>query len=289
MLFSISTQAIVFLPFALGIAISYTILRATDMTLEGSFVLGAVIFARLVSLGVSPYLGVIAALIGGMLAGGLVCLIQRGGKVDSLLAGILATFILASLNLIVMGRPNISLLNETTLFSQAFALHEMMGWLYVLLYSVFFLGLTYVFLRSNAGLTLRGLGDNPHLLKRLGKSVEGYRFLGFAFTNMLAAAGGCLTAQVVGYADIGMGFGMTLTGIGAIILGQQLLRLIMKKAVMRIGLEFSACLLGVTLYFIAINSLLKMEVDPTYLKMLLGLILIIFLRAAVRPNKGNAL
>jgi putative ABC transport system permease protein len=135
---------------------------------------------------------------------------------------------------------------------------------------------------------LRALGDNPALLQRLGKNIEVYRLIGFAFTNMLAATAGCLTAQTIGFSDIGMGFGMTLTGIGAIILGQQIIRLLVKKTYLRIGMEFSACVLGVLFYFFAINLLLRLQIDPIYLKMVLGLLLILFLRVALHPGRHSA-
>lgn len=283
-LIAIITQSLTFLPLALGISVSYTILRATDMTLDGSFVLGAAVFARLVTLGFSPVTAGCGALIAGALAGVMVSLIQRGGRVDPLLAGILATFILASGNLVLMGKPNINLLSQTTLLSGSFAKSDLVGWLVVGLYCVFFTVLTFLLISSRIGLTLRALGDNFRLLQRLGKNVEAYRMLGFGFTNMLAAASGCLTAQTVGYADIGMGFGMTLTGIGAIILGQQIVRLIMKKVSLRIAIEFSACFLGVLLYFLAINILLRLDINPVYLKMILGLVLIFFLRTAMKTS-----
>ncbi len=223
------TQSLTFLPLALGISISYTILRATDMTVDGSFVLGAGVFARLITLGVSPELATLCALLSGALAGVMVSLIQRGGKIDPLLAGVLATFILTSGNLILMGRPNINLLSETTLLSKAFATSDLYGWVLVACLSAALCISACLLMGSRFGLMLRALGDNPNLLKRLGKNIELYRTAGFALTNALSAAAGCLTAQTVGYADINMGFGMMLIGIGTIILGQQLVRIITKK------------------------------------------------------------
>ena len=284
-LFSILTQALTFLPLALGISISYTLLRATDMTLDGSFVLGAVVFARLVTLGFSPYFAAPLALLAGGLAGVMVSLIQKGGKVDPLLAGVLATFILTSGNLALMGRPNINLLSEPTMFSSAFAKSDAAGWLLVATYCFFICITTCLIIRSRFGLTLRALGDNPSLLQRLGFSIERYRILRFALTNTLAATSGLLTAQTIGYADIGMGFGMTLTGIGTIILGQQIMHIFIKSSYKRVFFEISSCLAGVLLYFFAVNGLLRFNIDSTYLKMLLGLILIIFLRTAINPKR----
>ncbi len=275
------TQAIPFLLLALGISISYNVLRATDMTIDGSFVLGAAVFAKLVTLGMLPYFAATAALCCGALAGAMVATIQRGGRVDSLLAGVLATFILSSINLVIMGKPNINLLSQTTLLSSAFAQNELLGWLETASYTLLLCSIVYVVMRSHLGLSLRAFGDNPAQLKRLGKNIESYRLAGFALTNTLAAASGCLTAQTIGYADIGMGVGMTLTGIGAIILGHQIYIRIYKNRSYRIGSEFAACLLGVLIYFCSLNILLRLDFNPIYLKMILGFLLIIFLRTAV--------
>lgn len=283
-LFGIITQAITFLPLAFGISISYHILRATDMTIDGSFVIGAAVFARLVTLGVTPGLAAAAALACGALAGMLSATIQRGGRVDPLLAGVLATFILSSVNLLIMGKPNINLLTQHTLVSSAFDINQYVGWMLVGVYSVLLCGIAIILLKSRFGLSLRALGDNPQLLKRLGKNIEFYRLCGFGLTNLLSAGAGCLTAQTVGYADIGMGLGMTLTGIGAIILGQQIVRRLSKQPFFRVGTEVFACLVGVVLYFLSLNLLLRLDIDPIYLKMILGLLLIIFLRAALKPR-----
>lgn len=280
------TQAIPFILLAFGISISYHILRATDMTIDGSFVIGAAVFARLISMGHTPALSASVALFCGACAGLLTAFIQRGGRVDSLLAGVLATFILSSVNLIIMGKPNISLLSSDTLVSAAFNKSDLAGWLVTAAYSLSLCFIVYCILRSRIGLTLRAFGDNPVLLKRMGKHIERYRMIGFALTNMLAAAAGCLTAQVVGYADVGMGFGMTLTGIGSIILGQHILRRLYKTNYFRATAEFFSCLIGVLLYFFSLNLLLRLDINPVYLKMILGLLLIVFLRASV--NKHNA-
>lgn len=280
-IFSTLTQSLTFLPLAFAISISYHILRATDMTIDGSFVMGAAVFAKLVTIGIAPGIAATASLCCGALAGVMVASIQRGGRVDPLLAGVLATFILSSMNLVIMGKPNINLLSQTTLVSSAFEQSELLGWMLVASLVISLCVLVILLLKSTSGLILRAFGDNPSLLQNLGKNIEYYRLTGFALTNMLAAAAGCFTAQTVGYADIGMGFGMTLTGIGAIILGQQLFVRLFRKKHFRIGMEFFSCLFGVIVYFLSLNLLLRLDVNPIYLKMILGIVLILFLRAAV--------
>lgn len=278
---AIFTQSLTFLPLAFGISISYQLLRATDMTIDGSFVIGAGVFAKLITLGLPPFICFMMAGGAGAMAGVLTASIQRGGKVDPLLAGVLATFILTSVNLIIMGRPNIGLLSQQTLVSSAFAISDLEGWALTTAYITIICGIVLLLLRSRFGLLLRAFGDNPLLLTRLGRNIEAYRFSGFALSNALAAMAGCFTAQTIGYADTSMGFGMTLTGIGAIILGRQILSRLSHRHYFRVGLEFLSCLMGVVIYFFALNLLLRLDVNPVYLKMILGLLLIAFLRSAV--------
>src|SRR3990167_10024863 len=105
-------QTLLFLPLAFGVYLSYDVLMITDLTVEGTFVLGAAIFARLITLGFNQITCVIAGLLGGALIGIGVAFMQRVARINSLIAGILATFMLYSINFGVMNRPNISLLNS---------------------------------------------------------------------------------------------------------------------------------------------------------------------------------
>ncbi|MFA6409422.1 MAG: ABC transporter permease [Gammaproteobacteria bacterium] len=277
---AILSQLFPLLPLALAVYISFFILRATDLTLDGSFVLGAAVFAKMLELNYAPMLAGIAALTAGMLAGTGVALIQRKQKIDSLLAGILATFVLLSVNLLIMGRPNISLLAKVTLVSTGINASDLSVNILSGAYSsILCLGVCLI-LVTRYGLLLRAFGDNPNLLHRLGKNVETHRIGGFALTNSLAAASGCLTAQTIGYADIGMGFGLTLTALGAVILGQQLLQKLSPKHLLHGIQAFAVCLLGVAFYLLATNGLLRLNLNPIYLKMVLGLTLIMFLRTA---------
>jgi putative tryptophan/tyrosine transport system permease protein len=276
------TQSLTLIPLALGIHLSYTLLRATDMTIDGSFVLGAGVFAQLVTMGVSPYLAFLAALLCGAIAGAFTAFLQNGGRVDSLLAGILTSFILYSVNMVVMGRPNINLLTAHTLFSSAFAHSMILGWATVASLIGLLVVAFYSLLQSRLGLRLRAFGDNAMLLSRQGYNVTALRFSGFALNNLLAAASGAITAQIIGYADIGMGVGMTLIGIGAIVLGQHLILPFIKKHYLRAGSELLAAFIGITLYFFILNGLLRFNINPIYLKLLLGFLLALFLRTATQ-------
>jgi putative ABC transport system permease protein len=140
----------------------------------------------------------------------------------------------------------------------------------------------YILLQSRLGLCLRAFGDNPALLSRQGYNVTYLRITGFSLNNLLAAASGAITAQIIGYADIGMGVGMTLIGIGAIVLGQHLILPFIKKHYLRAGSELLAAFIGIALYFFILNGLLRFNINPIYLKLLLGVLLALFLRTATR-------
>ncbi len=277
LIFNFIAQSLPFLPLALGIYISFNLLNATDMTLDGSFIAGAGVFAKLIALGYAPPLAGLCAMFAGICTGSMVATLQRHQRIDPLLAGILATFILTSVNLIMMGRPNISLLNQTTLLSSAFNQNEFVGYAVTGIFTAIICTIALLILKSRLGLNLRAFGDNPLLFIHYGFAIEKYRLFGFAFTNCLAASAGCLTAQTVGYADINMGVGVTLTGLGAVIVGQQCVVRFFKRSYFRVGLEFLSCIIGVLLYFALMNTLLKLGLDPLYLKIFVGFLLALFL------------
>lgn len=268
-IFSAIEQSILFFPLALSVYVSYVILRTTDMTTEGSVVLGAGVFARLLSLDYSIGISVAMSTLAGILSGLGVSLIQTGGKIHSLVAGIIGLFILYSINFKIMGKPNIGIYNT-----------DMPFLIIVMVVALLTLSLTLI-MSSKTGLVLRAFGSNPQLLKNLGKSIEWYRILGLSMSNALAALCGAMTAKVNGYADLQMGFGMTLTAISTIMIGQQfILRLFnhFSSHSFNIGKELISCFLGVFIYFIFISTLLYFGIDAVYLKLVLGLTLITLLR-----------
>ena len=266
-------QNIVFFPLVLGIFLSYKILKTTDLTVDGSFVLGGAIYARLLLEGVSPSLALIVALSGGFLAGVGVALIQYKDRVNALIAGILALFMLYSINFQVMGRPNINLYNLPTLANE---FGEQMVLMVAFLSPVVLL----LVLFSPFGLKLRAIGLNKHLARRIGLPVEKLRIFGLGLSNALASFCGLLSCQINGYADVNMGFGVTLIGIGAVVIGLELMKYVFQSHNVHYIRDMAACFIGGLLYFMALNILLKVGVDPIHLKLCLGLSLVFFLRAA---------
>lgn len=268
MLFAnIIEQILLLLPLCVGIYLSFQILKLTDLTTDGSFVLGAGVFARLAAQGYSLSFATVVALLSGMGVGCFVAYIQKDNKVNSLIAGILALFILQSFNLLVMGKPNISLINVVVLPKYI---------IYLLSLATSFSVL--VVLLCSFGLLLRGFGENEALLARFGYKTHTLKTLGLMISNGLAAFSGVLTAQVFNYADLNMGVGVTLTGIGALMVGLYLIQDLNFSRRMLPVKGFVGVVVGVTTYFFLLNLFLRLGINPLYLKLLMGLLLISFLR-----------
>ncbi|MFH1831636.1 MAG: ABC transporter permease [bacterium] len=288
-LISILEQIILFLPLTFGIYISYVILQTTDITVDGSFVLGACVFAALINIGFSSILATLGAIIIGALAGTFVSFISRRNKISPLIASILVLFMLQSINLQIMGRPNISIARERTLYAKLTSMFPVYAEHIIIFLCVLCVALVLLFLlATRLGLFLRACGINRILFARLGKNPEYYRCFGLTLSNALAALCGVLTAQVNGYADISMGFGMALIGIGTVTFGQHILKLFYansnKFRSPLMGLL--GCLVGSAVYFTALNMLLLFGIDPVNLKLFLGLGLIMFLHVAQKTG-GN--
>lgn len=283
-------QSLLMLPLVLGIYLSYKILRTTDLTVDGSFVLGAGAYARCLSEGLNHSLSLMLALLLGFTAGCIVALIQRHNRVNALVASIIMLFMLYSINFQVMGRPNISLLAHDLLSHVPPAYETLMKIVILCVMALLLLFGLALLIKSRYGLLMRAFGCNPTLLKKQGKQPERYRLLTLGLSNALAALCGVMTAQVNGYADINMGFGMALTGIGAVVIGQQLLLYLRKRTHFSVTYDLLGCLLGIYLYFLVMHLLLKIHVDPINLKLFLGVVLILSLRSAsfVKRKNGHA-
>lgn len=264
-------QSLLFLPLCFGIYISFSVLKLTDLTTDGSFVLGAGTFAVCVTHNVDFYTSLFLAICAGAVVGVFVSYIQKNKEIDSLIAGIVTLFMLQGINLLAMGKPNISLLgiDSHTVFMRTLIPLMIMGFI--------------VLFFSNFGLIFRGFGENDTLLERFGYRSNTIRTLGLMLSNSLAAFSGVLTALEFGYADLSMGMGVTLTGMGAIMVGQYIIKNLREGRLFNSGIEFCGIFLGVGVYFSVLNGLLMVGVDPIYLKIVMGLLLLSFL--GVRSSK----
>ncbi|AFC71351.1 ABC transporter permease [Rickettsia australis] len=262
-------QSLIMLPLILGMYISYRILKLTDLTVDGTYVLGAAVFARTISLGLFPAL--IFAVISGGIIGSIVSFMQKNNRINGLISGILASFMLYSVNLQIMQRPNISVLGMPTLLS----ILDLENWLIpLIIINCLIISAVIILLKGKLGLFLRAFGFNKDLLINLGKPAEFYRMLGLSISNCLAALTGTLSAQINGFADINMGFGVALVGIGAIVIGRHIL---IHANNFNAFKEIFSCFVGILFYFIALSILLRIGIDPINLKLILGIVLFISL------------
>jgi len=231
-------------------------------------------------------MAIVLAVAGGMLIGALVAAMQRITKINSLIAGILATFMLYSVNFGIMGMPNISLLNSHVYL-------EHLQDYNTLLFNISLWGIVIVlciagifFLHSKLGLYLRAFGSNPNLLHKLGKNPGVYLALGLAVSNGMSALCGVMTAQTDGYADIHMGLGMALTAIGAVVIGKKIVTFIFPGKNFHALLGILSCFIGGFIYFLLLNGFLRWGLNPIYIKLFIGAMLAIFLSGARRKGGG---
>lgn len=207
---------------ALGVYLTFRAINFPDLTVDGSFPLGAAVCAALIVKGIHPATATMAAFFAGTLAGFATGFLSVRWKILGLLAGILTMTALYSINLRVMGRPNIAIMNEATLFTLwPGALNHR---LYIISAIVALVTLIlWGFLSSQLGLSLRGIGINPKVCPAYGISVGRLTMLGLMVSNGLVALGGALFAQTNGFADISLGTGTLITGLASVIIGESLL------------------------------------------------------------------
>jgi len=259
---------------ALGIVITFRILAFPDLTVDGSFPLGAAVVARLIMEGVPPVFGILMAIIFGFLAGCCTGLLNTKLKINSLLAGILMMTILYSVNLRIMGRSNIQLLTVNTLLTPLENLDinrfiPIIAFFFLVAFGIKFL--TDMFLHTQLGFAMRATGDNEQMIRTLGVNTDNMTVLGLGISNGFVALSGALVSQDQGFSDVGMGIGMIVAGLASIIIGEALFG---KKTVQRMTL---AAIVGSFIYKLIISLGLRLGLAPTDLKMATGAMVILAL------------
>lgn len=211
---------------ALSVLISFRILRFPDLTVDGSFPLGGAVAAVLIGADFDPFIATLAAMAAGALAGALTGWLNIRLKIMDLLASILVMIALYSINLRVMGAPNIPLITDPTVFTQLqpeaiddFVFRPLLMVLVVLVVKV----LLDAYLGTQSGLAMRATGSNPRMARAQGVATGSMVILGLAIANALCALGGALFAQSQGGADISMGIGTIVIGLAAVIVGESVL------------------------------------------------------------------
>lgn len=214
-------QGLIYSLVALGLYISYRTLDIADLTTDGSFTLGIACSAILTSLG-HPVLGLWAALFAGALAGGVTAVLQTKLGVQPILAGIITMTGLYSINLMIMGKSNLTLLRVDTLFRWADELMPCGTLVLALVFAVVCAVLLVLFLRTQLGLSLRATGDNRDMVAASSINPAFTTTVGLCIANALIAVSGGLLAQQQGYGDLTLGTGMVVIGLASLVIGEVL-------------------------------------------------------------------
>ena len=208
---------------ALGLYLSFRILNFPDMTVEGTFPFGAAVCVTALIHGASPLLATLFSFIAGMITGAVTGLLYTKGRIPILLAGILTMTGVYSVNLRILGKANVGLLNHATLLTNAFFNKLPANFPTIILgliFAIVIVVLLSLFLNTDLGQAFIATGDNEKMARSLGINTDNMKILGLMVSNGLIGLAGGLLAQNGGYADVNMGIGTMVIGLAAIIIGE---------------------------------------------------------------------
>lgn len=259
---------LIFSLLAIGVVLTYKILNLADLSVEGTFPLGAFIFAACVLNGMNAILAMILSFVGGLAAGFVTYFLYKKLRIDALLAGILTMTMLYSINLRITGKSNVPLFDYDSIFKR-FGFLPKMAVLIVLVIIIKLIMDTYF--KTEQGYLLVVTGDNQSLVKSLGKNPNKYIMLGFMLSNGFVALSGCLMAQHQGFADAQMGTTMIVTALASIIIGDTFMRNSRKLKLT------TRAIIGAIAYRIISGLAIHLGLDPNDLKLITALIVIVFI------------
>jgi putative ABC transport system permease protein len=276
-LFNVMEQGLIFGIVAVGVYITYRILDFPDLSVDGSFPLGAAITAAWVVKGGDPYIACLLAILGGCLAGFLTGFLHVVLKISNLLSGILVMMALYSINLRVMKKPNESLLMADKLILPG-SDQPIVRILIVLAFAMAVKLLIDLFLKTKLGFVLKAVGDNEQLVTSLAVNKNKIKVMGLVISNGLVALAGSILAQSQSYSDVNMGTGVVVMGLAAVIVGEAVINFV--KRVFS-GLNFIkatfAVILGAIVYQGALAGAMELGLPASDLKLITATIVVIAL------------
>jgi len=258
----------------LGVFISMKIFNIPDITTDGSYTLGASITAVLLSRHLPILYVMLASMSMGAVAGMLTGFIHTRLKIDALLAGILVMTGLYSINLIILGRSNIPLIDTASVFS-SFTLFANTTYnnLSIGLLFIIITGLILLFvLKSDFGIAMRATGSSETMARALGINNNKMKIIGLAIANALTALSGFLVAQYQNFTDINMGIGIVIVGLGSVLIGNVLKDWFKIKS---IAAQLALVVLGSLIFQMVLAVTLVSGVDPNFLKLITALFVLL--------------
>ncbi len=271
-------QGLVYSFLAVGLYIAYIILDFSDLSVDGTFPLGAAVGARLITLGVNPFAVLIISFLAGSMAGIITGFIHIKLKVKDLLAGLIVQTGLYTINLTIAGRANLPIFQEKTIFNNDFVrsiLPENFLPFKVLLVSIPIIFIIKIlldkFLQTKRGYLLKAAGDNPMIVKSLAKDPGLIKVQGLAISNGFVALSGCLVMQEQRFFEISMGTGSMVMGLASVVLGMKLF----KKVSFLKGTTI--VILGSIVYKACIALAIKLGLSANSMKLITATLFLIIL------------
>ena len=261
-------MGLVFSVLTIGVVITFKILDFPDMSVEGTFPLGAFAFAKMITLEMNPIIAMVFSFLAGGVDGYITYILFRKVKIESILAGILTMTFLYSVNLRITGTPNITFFDYKTVFQLFESVPKILILIVIVLIIKFVLDW---FLKTEKGYLLLATGDNETLVKSLGKNPDKYIAIGLVISNGLSALAGALMAQSNGYADITMGQSIIVSALASIIIGDAFL----KNA--KFLNRTTRAIIGAIIYRIIYGIALYMGLAPSDLKGVTAVIVVAFI------------
>ncbi|OOQ61623.1 ABC transporter permease [Mucilaginibacter pedocola] len=258
-------QGLCFAGIAFGIYISMKIFNIPDITTDGSYTLGGVVTGVMLTSHQPGWFIMLAVIGAGAAAGALTGIIHTKLKINALLAGILVMTALYSVNLTILGRSNMPLLNLPTLFSALNILTDPNQNSLIIL-AVFVAALTLIIgylLKTDFGIAMRATGSSEQMIRALGVNTDRMKIIGLAIANALTALSGYLIAQFQGFADISMGIGVVIIGLGSVIIAETIINWL---RITSVWLSLVLVLAGAAIFQWVLAFTLDIGVNPNMLK-----------------------
>lgn len=278
------SQGLLWSVLAMGVYLTYRILNVSDLTVEGSFPLGAAVASSMIVAGYPALLATIVAFLAGTVAGWITGFLHAKLNIPSLLAGIVTMTGLYSINLRILGKANLTLLNSETLVTQVQALNVDKTTAVLIVGSiaiVIIILLLHFFFNTEIGISIRATGDNLAMSEANGINIKVTTILGFMLANGLISLSGALLAQNNGYADVNMGIGAIVIGLASVIIGETFFsNLTLAKRLITI-------VLGSIIYRLLILLALELKFNPQDLKLISAILLAVALALPTARSRWN--
>jgi len=284
-------QGFLFSFLGLGVLLTFRFFRFPDLTAEGSYPLGGAVAATLLVGGMNPFLATGIAVLAGAAAGAVTALVHTKLRINNIISGIIVMTALYTVNLRVMGKANVSLLSTSSIFAEVAnglnsigvpAREDAATTIGVALILIVLVALALIaFLHTDLGLAVRATGENEAMIRSLGVNTDTTKLIGLAISNGAIALSGALVAQNHGFADIGMGIGILVTGAAAVLIGEAIFG---DRSIER---WIVAAVVGVLIYRFLVAFALRVGLEPVDLRLITAFLLLSAL--AVPQLRGRIL